>query len=455
MTSKTKHNIFKRLLFWKVLGVFWLTILITIFANIYITNQISDVEERFERVQTKLQDIAHDAIIVYESSGEEALQNWYQSQYTRHKIRVILLNASNQAIGSPVGKSRPPKRRFDSPPWQKKWASLIKQSIISATGDQYILKVLPSPFIRHEMSPFHDYKLYRLLVSFIIITLGSFWLSHSVVRPIKRLTEASEKMAEGDLSVRVSDITGNRSDELAELANAFNHMAERTETLLLTQKQLLRDISHEIRTPLTRQKIAIELAKTERNNQRLLSKIELQNIKLDELIGKLLTFSRLSDGSTPAQFDTIDPVHLIQSICKAAELETHDKHIHIIQELSAQECFQGNLTLVTRAIDNILGNALKYSPEHSMIAIASYLEREYLVIQIKDQGPGIGKEHLPKIFEPFYRVDTSRNAGTGGYGLGLAIVDKIMKQHHGRIVLEENEPQGLTASLYFPLALKG
>ena len=80
MTSKTKHNIFKRLLFWKVLGVFWLTILITIFANIYITNQISDVEERFERVQTKLQDIAHDAIIVYESSGEEALQNWYQSQ---------------------------------------------------------------------------------------------------------------------------------------------------------------------------------------------------------------------------------------------------------------------------------------------------------------------------------------------------------------------------------------
>jgi len=449
--NKSKLNIFKRKLFWKILGAFWLTTLLTIVANIYITNQIADIEQRYERVQAKLQDIAHDAVIVYESSGEHALQQWYKSQYTRHKIRVILFDQTDQAIGKPVGKRHNATTAFSRPHWRKKWSSLIKQSVLTSTGAKYVLKVLPSPFVHRTMSSFQDYKLYRLLTSFIIIALGSFWLSRSVVRPIKRLTEASEQMAEGDLSVRVKDKIGNRSDELGELANAFNHMAKRTEALLLNQKQLLRDISHEIRTPLTRQKIAIELAKADTDDNSLLEKIEQQNTKLDELIDNLLTFSRLSDGSKTAQFETIGSTPLIQSICEAAELEAHDKNIQIDQALLVTDCFQGNLILATRAIDNILGNALKYSPEHSTISITSHIENEHLIIQIKDQGPGIKKEHFSNIFEPFYRIDEARNSGTGGYGLGLAIVDQIMKQHQGQVILENNLPQGLAVSLYFPI----
>jgi len=228
-------------------------------------------------------------------------------------------------------------------------------------------------------------------------------------------------------------------------------MAKRTEALLLNQKQLLRDISHEIRTPLTRQKIAIELAKADTDDNSLLEKIEQQNTKLDELIDNLLTFSRLSDGSKTAQLETIGSTPLIQSICEAAELEAHDKNIQIDQALLVTDCFQGNLILATRAIDNILGNALKYSPEHSTISITSHIENEHLIIQIKDQGPGIKKEHFSNIFEPFYRIDEARNSGTGGYGLGLAIVDQIMKQHQGQVILENNLPQGLAVSLYFPI----
>jgi len=452
--NKSKRNLFKRQLFWKILGVFWLTTLLTVFANIYITKQIADIEQRYERIQTKLQDMAHDAVIVYESSGEQAVQQWYNSQYTRHQIRVVLFDKKGHPIGKPINKKQEPIAEFIPHIWRQKWSSLVKQPVLTSSGEKYILKVLPSPFIYHTTASFHDYKLYRLLVSFIIIALGSFWLSRSVVRPIKRLTEASEQMAEGDLSIRVKDKIGDRSDELGELANAFNHMAERTEALLSNQQQLLRDISHEIRTPLTRQKIAIELAKSDCADKSLLVKIEQQNTKLDELIDCLLTFSRLNNGSKTVPLETIESTPLIQSICEVSELEAHNKDIKIEQKIFAIKSFQGNLMLATRAIDNILGNALKYSPVHSIISVSSNVENGYLIIQIKDQGHGINEEHIPHVFEPFYRVDESRNSGTGGYGLGLAIVDQIMKQHKGRIELGSNLPNGLVVSLFFPLEFK-
>jgi len=258
-------------------------------------------------------------------------------------------------------------------------------------------------------------------------------------------------MAEGDLSVRVSDLIGARSDELGELSSAFDHMAEKVEALVANQKQLLRDISHEIRTPLTRQQIAIELAKTENGDNHLLEKIERQNHQLNSLIDGLLTFSRLSDNSTNTTFETINSSELLESISEAAELEAQHKNIHLKLNLKTCPEFQGNALLTTRAIDNLLGNALKHSPENSLISISNEVQENYLVIRIEDQGAGIDEAHLSHIFEPFYRADDSRNQATGGYGLGLAIVEQIMKQHHGQVVLKNIQPTGLSAALYFPL----
>jgi len=283
------------------------------------------------------------------------------------------------------------------------------------------------------------------------MALGSLWLSRIVAQPVKRLTHASNLMAGGDLSARVSNLIGPRSDELGELSKAFDHMAEKVDALVTNQKQLLRDISHEIRTPLTRQQIAIELAKTEEDNHDLLDKIERQNHLLNNLIDGLLTFSRLSDDSTNLTFEPIDSSSLLENICKAAELEAQQKSIQLKLNIKALTEFQGNMLLVTRAIDNLLGNALKHSPENSCISVSNDVQEQHLIIKIEDQGAGIDETHLTHIFEPFYRADDSRNQATGGYGLGLAIVQQIMKQHRGRVEIKNNQVTGLSALLYFPL----
>ena len=458
---KSIFTFFKRQLFWKILVIFWLTATLTIFANIYITRQISNVEQHYDKIQTKLQNFASDAVIVYESSGQETLQQWYKKLYARHRIRVILLDNKNQALGKPVNRrnhAKPYRREklehssdFMPPLWRQAYASLIKQSILTAEGEKYTLQILPSPFVHRAIASLHDYKSTRLVVSLIIMALGSLWLSRLVARPVKRLTKASNLMAEGDLSVRVSDLIGPRSDELGELSSAFDHMAEKVEALVTNQKQLLRDISHEIRTPLTRQQIAIELAKTEGGDNHLLEKIERQNHQLNSLIDGLLTFSRLSDGSTKTSFETLDSSALLKTICDAAELEAQHKNIQLMLNLQVCPEFQGNALLATRAIDNLLGNALKHSPENSQISISNGVQNNHLIIKIEDQGAGIDETHLTHIFEPFYRADDSRNQATGGYGLGLAIVEQIMKQHRGRVELKNKLPAGLSASLFFPL----
>ena len=455
--SRLEFPKLKGQLFWKILGVFWLTIILTIITNVYITRQIAQVEQQYERVQRQLQDFAYDAVVVYENSGITPLQEWYQSIFVKHALRVVLLDKQNKPIGKPVESTDKQKANhehrpgFIPTPWRRAYRPLTHQSILAVNGQKYVLKILPSPFMHEALSSLHDYKFYRLLVSCFIIALGSLWLSRSVALPIKRLTKASNLLAEGDLTVRVKTSIGQRSDELGELACAFDHMAERTEALVSSQKQLLRDISHELKTPLTRQKIAIELAKSADGDNTFLEKIERQNNTLNTLINSLLTFSRLSDGSNQLPTEIIDSTELLDNICDAAALEAEDKKLTIEQKLAAKTCFQGSWVLATRAIDNILGNALKYSPEHATIFISTEQQNNELLIKIQDQGPGIGPEHWPHIFEPFYRVDESRNQAYGGYGLGLAIVDQTMKQHHGRVELKNTKPNGLCVTLYFPL----
>jgi len=444
---------FKLNIFWKILLVFWLTTTLTIIANVYITKRISQVEQRFERVQNQLQNLAYDAVTVYESAGDIALQRWYEKVFQRQEIRLILLDTKNDPVGVPYGDNALDNHghrhfsRMVPAPWSSAYTSLTNQTVLTSSGEKYTLKILPSPFIHNEMSSFHDYKIYRFLVSFFIIALGSLWLSRSVARPVKRLINASNLMASGDLSVRVKDSIGTRRDELGDLSAAFDHMAERVEGLLLNHRQLLRDISHEIRTPLTRQKLAIELAKSEGEDPKLFEKIEVQNEKLDSLITGILTYSRLSDGHQKMETSLIDSVSLIEQICEQANLECERKSIAIKQSLVAGAQFSGNEMLVTRAIDNLLGNALKYSPDGADITISTRCDSAYFIIQVKDQGPGINQAHMARIFEPFYRADDSRSQSTGGYGLGLAIVHKIMEQHGGSVELK-NEG-GLVATLKF------
>ena len=441
----------------KIMLIFWLTTLATIFANVYITKEIVVTEYKKDHLREKLRGLSKEAIAVYESGGKTELRHWYEALAEDEQLRVILLDAHQRPIAKPArskdhddqddqdDNEHHRKKRFG---FNKHMLKFADQNIVSASGMSYTLRVLPSPYLRSAFNP-ETLHLSRLSASFIIILFGSWWLARSVSRPVNVLRQASAEIAKGNFEVRVKEKVGNRKDELGQLGQSFDHMASKIESLIGSQKQLFRDISHEMRTPLTRQKIAIELAHDPANTASMLVKIEQQNQVIEDLIENLLTLMQLED-SQGHPMAAIDMTEIIHSVIDAAELNLSAKGLQLLEKTAATLPVWGDSTLLTRALENLLINAVKYSPEQSAIHIEGKHTEENVIITISDEGPGIPEQELANILKAFYRADKSRHNTTGGFGLGLAITDKIVRQHGGSLAIENRAPSGLCVTIVLP-----
>jgi two-component system sensor histidine kinase CpxA len=220
---------------------------------------------------------------------------------------------------------------------------------------------------------------------------------------------------------------------------------------LSSQQQLFRDISHEIRTPLTRQKLAIELARSADSPEEYLNKIEQQNQSIEDLVNQLLTLMQVN--SIPLHYEPVSLTDLLRSCIDDAELELKRKAISVETNWQSQAIIQGDAPLLTRAFENLLVNAIKYSPEGSTISIRVAENQQVIGVEIKDQGPGIPETKLDAILKPFYRADQSRNRETGGFGLGLAISSQIIREHGGTLCLENLKNKGLSVVVSLSKAL--
>ncbi len=439
----------KQRLLWKIITIFWLMTFLTILANIYITKEIAFSEFKSEHFKEKTNALGLEAVELYESEGLKALRKWYRQVYRKEGLRVSLLDEQLNAIGkreSVKEDSESEYKLFSSPSdLHKHLLNLADQEITSISGNTYLFRILPSPALRAKFNP-DTLHLYRFLSSFLIIFLGSLWLYRSIATPLKILHEASSKLSVGDFSVRTKPAIGSRKDELGQLACAFDQMAIKIEALLTNQKQLFRDISHEIRTPLTRQKLALELAKDSPNPLEYLTQIERQNSHIDTLVNNLLTFMRLED--TPiTEYETVDLNNMLDDLINEAELDAQSKKLDIKKQLEQNSLVQCNYILLLRAFENILMNAIKYSPDGSQILVKTWRTNGKVCASISDQGFGIPEEDLENILKPFYRADQSRNQQSGGYGLGLAITEKIIKQHHGSLIIKNLTPHGLEVTI--------
>ncbi len=478
----------------KIMVIFWLTTIAVIVANIYITKEIVVTEYKTDQLRDKLRDLSKEAVFIYESEGKIALKRWYQDLSDEEELRVVLLddqqrpiaklkrrkhkehdkndhrddsedsedsdghydsdqqvtssdsqwnNSSNEAKDERAIERKP--RRFGL---DQHMLTFADQNIVSASGESYTLRVLPSPYLRSTFNP-ESLHLYRLGASFLIILLGSWWLARSVSKPVDSLRKASTEIADGNFQVRVSKHLGGRKDELGQLGQSFDHMASKIESLIGSQKQLFRDISHEIRTPLTRQKIAIELARDSAKTEPMLLKIEQQNQVIEDLIENLLTLMQLEDNKVK-ETTALDLSDVIHAVIGDAELNLNAKHLMLEEALANHLPSKGDSRLLARALENLLINAIKFSPEHSTIFITGKISGDQIVITVSDEGPGIPEQELSNIMDAFYRADKSRHNSTGGFGLGLAITDKIIKQHGGGLHLENKTPCGLNATITLP-----
>jgi signal transduction histidine kinase len=273
------------------------------------------------------------------------------------------------------------------------------------------------------------------------------WLAAvGVVSPIRRIAASIALFGQGNLSVRVR--TG-RHDEIGQLGRSFNQMAERLERLIVSERRLLGDISHELRSPLARLKFAVKLARTSADSKMALDRIERDIDRISSLVAGILEITYIESEPAVQASETLRVREIVDEVVHdcAMEAEIRDCRIAVDDRLDGE--VRGNRELLRRAVENVLRNAIRYSPEHSTIDVSIAGDSHAALVSIRDYGPGVPEDALAKIFDPFFRVEEARDATSGGSGLGLSIAKKAVQAHNGTIVAENASP-GLRVKISIP-----
>ncbi len=460
-----------RSLYLKVFLAFWLVMLLVIGSNMMVTwllaKQFQNSQSHNEQVAT----YAEQTLQRYLDQGSDSLNDWYRQLHQQTGLRVLLLDQRARSLnGEPLpprlhnrlhNRSQrlapnrdtdhqrliSPSDRFDSPPHRSMMAPSFRPIIwpIEYQQRHYLFVVLnPHELIDHLYSG--AALVWRLGLSILLVGLLSFVMARYLIRPIRQLQRTSQQLAQGQLDSRVGQQVSSRKDELGQLGQDFDRMAERLQTLLQGQQQLLRDVSHELRTPLARQRVALELARKKPGSMQALDRVEHQAELLDELIGEILLLARLdSQPEQDSKHDT-NLNRLLQTLTDDCNFD----HSRVRLEADQPVVLKIDPKLINRALDNVIGNALKYS--QAEVSIQLEHDENEVMIRVRDQGPGIEPSMLNKIFEPFVRTDQARSRQQGGWGLGLAIAARAIKQHQGDISATNLDPHGLEVTIRLPRA---
>ncbi len=287
--------------------------------------------------------------------------------------------------------------------------------------------------------------------------ITSIVFARSLAVPLQRLAEAARTFGEGNLSTR----TGvRRRDELGQVAEAFDEMAERLTHLLRSQKELLANVSHELRTPLSRIRVALDLAN---EGDATLARESLAEIaedlnELERLVSDVLTAARLdlatgqTPGATPPLRQELVEAQVLVDKAAARFRTARPEHRLEVKVDGQLPLLEADPVLLRRALDNLLDNAGKYSEPGSTVRLLARATADGLQVEVADQGIGIDASDMPHLFTPFFRSDRSRARKTGGVGLGLALARRIVVAHGGALTLESRPGVGTTAQVTLPAA---
>lgn len=445
-----------RSLYWKIFLSFWFTIILIIFSTAWVTSQITQRSALPEREQMFMDSYANAAVATIESGKKSALLGWLDKIGVSRHMALYLLSSTGEIIG----KEKPPEEVKQvalnlindklGEGIFKSGKLLVSHEIISTSGVYYRLAAISDKPIHHYFQiPWTGLSLLVLFATFIS-GLICYFLSIYLTKPLRSLGMAAKSIATGKLSTRVGHFKGHNKDEIAELTDEFDRMAEQLETLINSKERLLQDISHELRSPLARIHIAIELARNKSQGlaENELARMELETSRLNALIGEILDFARLEKSTADLKLHPVNIKQLLQSVIDDANYECSENQPRVCLEAEEACVLDIDERLIRRAVENILRNALHYSSVEQLITVAlSRNSSDSVQITIKDQGPGVPEDQLNKIFSPFYRVDTSRAKKTGGYGLGLAIAARAIQLHQGSIVAFNNKEGGLIVQI--------
>ncbi|MFB3079679.1 MAG: ATP-binding protein [Lysobacterales bacterium] len=292
----------------------------------------------------------------------------------------------------------------------------------------------------------------RLAAAAILSAMISFFLARSLSVPLEQLSAASRRIAAGDLKTRVGHSLPERKDEIGRLATDFDVMASRLQAMQQANQRLLQDVSHELRSPLARLTVALEIARKKGapNVESELDRIELESERLGALVDDVLGLLRESSETVPKVDEEFDLNVLLNDLVDVVNYEVPEGKPGITWKPVESFPFQGNRELLWRAMENLLRNALRHTDPDNGVILSLERERKQVHLSVRDFGPGLPEGELEKIFVPFYRVQESRDRGSGGHGLGLSIAANAVRRHGGRIAARNANDGGLIVRVSLP-----
>lgn len=445
-----------RSLFIRVFLTFWLasTLMILSLAVVTALTNARPLSHRW--LMHSLDLYTSTAIDAYEQGGLKSLKEYLSGIRSDSQISAILLKNDIDLTGTSIpsaaagllARAREEKKSefsFGSP-----WIGVVRQV---RGNDVYTLvsEVHPVRMYGNFIDP--DKSVLR--VALVLLISGSLCglLARSITKPIRRLQTTAMAIAGGDLSARALPTLRGRKDELGSLAQDFDRMAERIQTLLNQQKTLLRDISHELRSPLARLTVSAELV--QRGDLTAAERMQSDIRALEQMITDLLTLARIDASDRYSRQDSIHLGRLLQQIVKDASFEGITEKKTVVQTGVFERYVKADMGLLHSCIENVVRNALRHTPTGGIVEV--YISDDFdvgvpmVLISVSDEGTGVPEQALDQIFDPFFRIPSPESHKQGGAGLGLSISKRIATLYGGTIVAQNQLDSGLEVQIRLPV----
>ena len=434
-------------LFWKVFAVLWLATLLVGGSGFLISRALQQ-DWLLLQFHPQLRDFSEQLVGVYEQQGSTAAQQWLEQQQKQHRLRAELFNDQGQRLLQGTLPTLP--RREASPQHggeqqRTRHGRLFQLAWDSEQASYQLLLHIPGPeLFRWQRTPFA--LISNITMAMLLLALLSLLLSRYLTAPLQKLGVAAEDLAEGRFDATALTRIGRRRDEIGQLSRQFQSMADRVQSLLNSQTQLMRDISHELRSPLARLRIGLALGDKQglAADDPLWERLDRECSRLDSLIGDILTLSRLDARDIPPAPFELDA--LVAEAVEDARFMAEGQRLSLQGSTDCQ--LQGWPDQLSSALDNLLRNALRFSPEDSEIRISLTADTRGCEVVVSDEGPGVPDEWLARLGEPFARVPGQ--PADSGHGLGLAIARRAVARHGGSLSFSRAASGGLRACIQLP-----
>lgn len=429
-------KVYTKILLWSF-GTLVLSLVAFVGVSFYISMRNMEHGNFVPRVNALLMEEAIEAL---QAGGPPALAA-HMRRVTSHMLGAhYLTDAAGRdlATGEDRAKLLAVARRDTGPPKRYESRQVV---VYHSANDRYRFLVVYENSV--DLSQYLPY--YLLILS--AVALLCWILATNIASPLRGLARVVDRFGAGDLSVRVNS---SRKDEIGEVARAFDRMAERIGTLLTAERRLLQDISHELRSPLARLSFAAELARTAGDRDAAIARMNKEIARLTDLVGGLIEVTRAEGDPAASSSETLSLDGLLSEVVDDCRVEADARGCRIAWSGQPELDMHGDREVLRRAIENVARNAIRYTPTGTSVEIQLATTEDAARVSVRDYGPGVPAEALPKIFQPFFRVDDSRHTATGGVGLGLAIASRAIGLHHGKLWAENTNP-GLRVWIELPL----